>query len=92
MGVQFSPSSRRYLDSQPHNVRTKIINDVAWIKDNPHLRPDNPTIRPFLAPPSVMRLFQDDFHWILFYLDADNLMEANIGDIAELPHLFRRPR
>ena len=91
MEVRFGPSSRKFLDSQPQNIRSKLINDVVWLSENPYLRPDEPSIKPFLAAPVVIRHFQDDFQWILFYLESDTLIIANIGTISEPPHLYRSP-
>ena len=91
MEVRFGPSSRRFLDSQPQNIRSKLINDVVRLSDNPYLRPDEPSISPFLAAPVVIRHFEDDFHWMLFYLENDTLILANIGNISEPPHLYRAP-
>ena len=91
MGIRFAPSSVRFLDAQSHNVRSKLINDIVWLNDNHHLNPDDPSLTPFLAPPLVMRQFRDDFHWIIFYLDGDDLIVANIGSLSEAPHLYRPP-
>lgn len=79
------------LDAQPANVRSKLINDVVWLSHNPHLTPDDPSKRPFLAPPVVIREFRDDFHWVLYYLEDDTLAVANIGNVGEPPYLYRRP-
>jgi hypothetical protein len=91
MALRFAPSTRRFLDTQPHNVRSKLINDVVWLDEHHHLAPDHPTIKPFLASPMVMRMFQDDFHWIIFYADGESLIVANIRHTSEIPHLWRAP-
>ena len=52
----------------------------------------------FLAPPVMMRKYQDYFHWIIYYLDGDSeagvesdarLIVANIGRVGEAPRLTR---
>jgi hypothetical protein len=88
---RFGPSARRFLDSQPQQVCSKLIDDVVWLRGNPHLTPDDPRKRPFLAPPVVIREYRDEFHWVLYYLENNELIIANIGDISEEPHIRRRP-
>ena len=90
MNVVFAPSSRRFLDSMPNCIRSKLINDIVWLADeNYYLTPDDERIVPFLMAPAVGRLFKDDFHWIVFYTEGDRLIVANIGHIGEKPHLWR---
>ena len=84
MGPRFAHSARRFLDAQPHNVRSKLINDALWLHENHYLAPDYSPITPFLAPPVVMKLFRDDFH-----VDGESLIIANIGHNSEAPHLWR---
>ena len=91
MEVRFAGSAKRYLDSQPNNVRSKLINDVVWLADNPVLLPDDETIVPFDMPPAVGKMFRDDFHWIIFYVEGDSIVIANIGEVSESPHLWRPP-
>ena len=52
----------------------------------------------FLAPPVMMRKYQDYFHWIIYYLDGDSeagvesdarLIVTNIGRVGEEPRLTR---
>ena len=87
--IAFAPSSRRFLDSMPNHIRSKLIHDAVWLTDNLHLAPDNQQIVPFLMAPVVGKLFKDDFHWIIFYTEKDRLIIANIGAISEIPHLWR---
>jgi hypothetical protein len=89
MEIRFASSSKRFLDSQPDNVRSKLINDVLYLRDNHHLSPDDPSITPFLMAPTVGKLFRDAFHWIIFSIDGELLMVANIGLSSETPHLWR---
>lgn len=91
MQVRFAPSAIRFLDRQPHNVRSKLVNDAVWLNDHPYFEPDDASKRPFLAAPVIIRQFQDGFHWILYYIDGDSLIIANIGLRSEPPHLRRPP-
>ena len=85
MPIRFAPSSIRFLDGQPDNVRSKLINDVVWLRDH-HAQL---TLERYLAAPVVIDLFRDSYHWILFYVEAGTMMVANIGDSGEDPHLWR---
>ena len=85
MPIRFAPSSIRFLDRQPHNIRSKLINDVVFLRDHPAQE----AIVRYLTAPVVVDLFQETFHWILFYVEAGTMMVANIGDSSEEPHLWR---
>jgi len=79
----FTRSARTYLRSQPNNVRSKLVDDIVELANDPYLSPDDPSKRPFLAPPAVMTKWQDDLHWVIYYVQRDDLMVANIGDRGE---------
>ena len=88
--MQIGSSARRFLDGQTNPVRRKLIDDLVWLDHNPRLTPDDPRKRPFHAPPVVLRIFQDDSHWIIYYIQNNGeLMAANIGTRSEPPHLHR---
>jgi len=89
VGVYFGPSARRFLDSQSHQVRSDLIDLAVWLADNPHFSPDDPRKKPFLASPVVLRLYEDDGYWVVYYLDRGRLIIANNGDALETPHLWR---
>ena len=91
MDLKFGPGARFFLSQQSTQSCDNLLDACIALRDNPRLSPDNATIIPFLAPPAVMRLFQDDFHWIIFYVSefAQRVIIANIGDNAEAPHLWR---
>lgn len=89
--MQIGPSARRFLDAQTNSTRSKLIDDLVWLDHNPRLTPDDPRKRPFDAPPVILRIFQHDRHWIIYYIRNDGqLVVANIGDLSETPDV-RRP-
>ncbi len=89
--MQIGPSARRFLDAQTNSTRSKLIDDLVWLDHNPRLTPDDTRKRPFDAPPVILRIFQDDRHWIIYYIRNDGqLVVANIGDLSETPDV-RRP-
>ena len=91
--MRIGPSARRFLDAQTVAIREKLIDDLLWLDHNPRLAPDEPWKRPFHAPPVVLRIFQDDTHWIIYYIQGNGeLMVANIGDRSETPFLHRPDR
>ena len=90
MGIVFAPSAKVFLDSMPHNIRSKIIDDVVWLADNQRLAPDNPQIVPFLMAPAIGKIFMDGCNWIIFYNERERLVIANVGSILEEPHLWRK--
>ena len=83
------PSARKFLDEQIYSVRLTLLDNVQWLESNPHLTPDDKRKRPFDVPPVVLRLYRDDTHWIVYYIEHGTLIIANIGDAAETPHLWR---
>ena len=85
MPIRFAPSAIRFLDAQPHNVRSKLINDVVWLRDNS----DDPSLEEYLAAPVVIKLYRNSFHWVLFYIQTDFMVVGNIGGSDEEPHLWR---
>lgn len=88
--MQIGPSARRFLDGETNAVRRKVIDDLVWLDHHPRLTPDDPRKRPFNAPPVVLRIFQDDSHWVIYYiLNSGELMVANIGENTESPSLHR---
>ena len=93
MRILFAPSARRFLDKQTAAVVSKLISDIVWLRGQPYFQPDNPQIRPFVASPAVFRLFQDEFHWVIYYINnkatGPEFIVANIGDALETPHLWR---
>ncbi len=101
MRIEFAPPAKRFLNSQSNQVRSKLINDVTWIRDYPFLTPDDPRKVPFrVSPFGVLPLYQDDFHWIVYYLgDAEiteyvggpDLIIVNIGDWTDEPSVYRQP-
>ena len=91
MDIRFASSAKRFLDAQMNNVRSKLVNDVVWLADNPHLLPDEAAITPYGIPTIVGKLFKDDFHRIIFTIDGQRLTVANVGLISEDPHLWRTP-
>jgi tellurite resistance-related uncharacterized protein len=52
---------------------------------------DNTHYEPFFAPPAIFKKYttEDGQYWILYYLEGDTLVIANIGDRTEQPHLWR---
>ncbi len=89
MDIRFASSSKKFLDTQPNNVRSKLINDIVWLADTHYLAPDDPAIVPFDMPPLVGKLYRDLFHWIIFTVQEDVITIANIGRLSEKPHLWR---
>lgn len=88
--MRIGPSAHRFLDAQTNALRRKLIYDLVWLDHNPRLTPDDPRKRPFHAPPVVLRIFQDESHWIIYYIQNDGqLMVANIGDNSEMPSPHR---
>jgi len=91
LSLKFSRSAKIFLQSQPANIVSKLIDDCAELTDNPHLTPGDPRKAPFFAPPVFMRIFRDTFHWIIYYVENDIVLIANIGMNGEEPHLYRKP-
>ena len=91
MDIAFASSSRRFLESKPNHIRSKLIDDAVWLADNPYLILDDARIVPFLMAPVVGKIFKDDSHWIVFYTTGERLVIANMGSVAEKPHLWRQP-
>lgn len=89
MEIHFGASAQRFLNNQPHHIVNKLLDDVLWLRDNPHLAPDDPRKKPFYAPPVYIREFCDDVHWIPYYTDNVRLVVANIGTVSEPRHLHR---
>ena len=91
MDVRFSRSATIFLNSQSITTRSKLLGDCVDLSNNPWLSPDNASIASILTPPGVMRLFRDDSHWIIFYLNhtPEQTIIANIGDNSEKPFLWR---
>lgn len=83
MPIRFAASAIRFLDDQPHNIRSKLINDVVWLRDNYDTVPD--------LQDSLFRfkVYRDLFQWILFVIDANHMLVANIGVNGEEPHFWR---
>ena len=83
MPIRFASSAIRFLDGQPHNIRSKLISDVVWLRDYHDTVPD--------LEDSLFRfkVYRDLFQWILFLIDADHMLVANIGVLAEEPHFWR---
>lgn len=89
MDLHFGPSARRFLDNQSHQVRSDLINLSVWLAQHPYFSPDDPRKKPFLASPVVLRLYQDDDYWVVYYLNQDGLIIANIGNASEVPSVWR---
>ena len=94
-----SPSARRFLDIQDNQTRGRLVDILLWLCDHPYGDPEDPNKSMFLAPPVMMRKFQDYFHWIIYYLDGDSeagvesdarLIVANIGRVGEAPRPTRQ--
>lgn len=90
LSVRFAPSARWFLAQQRHDVVNFFIDQAVWLKDHYHLSPDDGSIRPFLMPPVVGRVFFEGDYWTVFYIDANKLVIANVGHKDEEPHLWRR--
>ncbi len=99
MRIVFDLSARSFLNAQSEAVRSKLINDVVWIRDYPFLNPDDASKAPFLAAPGVViTLWRDDYHWMVYYLGSPeavghsggpDLVIVNIGDVDEAPSVHR---
>ena len=89
MAVRFAPSAKRFLVLQPPETASKLIDDCVELAAHPEVRPDDLSRGFFDAPPAVMRIYRDDLHWVIYYLERGDLVVANVGSVLERPHLFR---
>ncbi len=95
-GLRFGPRACKFLDAQTHSARSKLIDDVAYLRQYPYpyLQADDSSIVPFIAPPAVMRKWSDACHWIIYRIVKPAvgnpcLVIVNIGCAEEPPSIYR---
>ena len=87
--LKFCPPALKFLNQQPELVVHHLVDEAVGLRDRMAERPDSPDIHIFLMPPAVGRLYIESCHWIVFYIDLERLMVANIGGEDEAPFLWR---
>ena len=93
--IKFGPRACKFLDTQTHSVRSKLIDDVVvYLRQYPYLQADDLSKVPFIAPPAVMRKWSDACHWIIYRIvepavGNPYLSIVNIGCAEEPPSIYR---
>ena len=71
-------------------MASSLISEVVYLGQSPELEPDDARKASFYTPPVFMRIYRTLFHWIIYDVDSNRILIANLGNADEKPHLYRR--